>query len=90
MNIKAMIGNNIAVKYFSKEETTKSGIILTKNAKEDEPEFGEVFAVGPDCEGIDVGQMILFKKYAPDKIKIGADELLFLTQDDVLAIVQEI
>ena len=41
------LGDNIIVKGLSKEETTKSGIILPDTVDKEKPEQGEVLAVGP-------------------------------------------
>ena len=76
---------------------TKSGIVLPDTAKE-KPQEGKVLAVGPgrilddgSREAIDVteGQKVLYAKYAGTEFKIDGDELLIISQKDILAIVED-
>jgi chaperonin GroES len=76
---------------------TKSGIVLPDTAKE-KPQEGTVIAVGPGRtlddgtrESIDVseGQRVLYAKYAGTEFKVEGDELLIISQKDILAIVEE-
>jgi chaperonin GroES len=79
-----------------REETTASGIILPETAKE-KPQEGTVLAVGPgrrDEDGdridmdVEVGDVVLYAKYAGTEIKIDGKKLLILKESDVLAIVE--
>jgi len=74
---------------------TKSGIVLPDTAKE-KPQEGEVIAIGPgafDTDGkrvpmdVKVGQKVLYGKYAGTEFKVEDDELLIVSQKDILAIV---
>jgi len=94
MNLKPL-GDNIVVKGLSQEETTKSGIILPDTIDKEKPEQGEVLAVGPGklldngqraAMEVKVGNKIIFKKYSPDDFKIDGQEVLVLSQSDVIAI----
>ncbi len=76
---------------------TKSGIVLPDTAKE-KPQEGEILAVGPgktlddgQAEAIDVsvGQKVLYAKYAGTEFKIEGEELLIVSQKDILAIVED-
>jgi chaperonin GroES len=91
------LGDNLVVKALSKEETTKSGIILPDTIDKEKPEQGEVMAVGQGklldngqraVMEIKVGDKILFKKYSPDDFKIDNEEFLVLSQSDVIAIIE--
>ncbi|MFA6304477.1 MAG: co-chaperone GroES [Patescibacteria group bacterium] len=91
------LGDNIVVKGISKEETTKSGIILPETIDKEKPEQGEVVAVGPGkildngnraSMEVKVGDKIIFKKYSPDDFKIDGQEVLILSQSDVIAILE--
>ncbi len=91
------LGDNIIVKGLSKEETTKSGIILPDTVDKEKPEQGEVLAVGPGKildngqrapMEVKVGNKILFKKYGPDEFKIDGKEVLVLSQSDVIALLE--
>jgi chaperonin GroES len=79
----------------SREETTKSGLVIPDTAKE-KPQEGEVIAVGPgriDDNGnrvpldIAVGDKVIYSKYGGTEVKFGGDDLLVLSARDVLAVV---
>ena len=74
---------------------TKSGIVLPDTAKE-KPQRGTVVAVGEgrrDDDGeripldVQVGDEILFAKYAGTEFKLDDEELLILSEKDILAVV---
>lgn len=77
------------------ETTTKSGILLTGTAKE-QPQEAEVVAIGPGAmvEGkrvpmdVEVGNKVLYSKYAGTDVKVDGEEYIILKQDDILAIVE--
>jgi chaperonin GroES len=90
------LGDRVVVKPLSREETTKSGIVLPDTAKE-KPQRGTVVAAGPgrrDDDGdrieldVKVGDQVLFAKYSGTEFKLDDDELLILSEKDILAIVQ--
>ena len=89
------LGDRVVIKPTPREEMTKSGIVLPDTAKE-KPQEGEIIAVGPgafDTEGkrvamdVKVGQKVLYGKYAGTEFKVEDDELLIVSQKDILAIV---
>lgn len=89
------LGDRVVVKPIQREEVTKSGIVLPDTARE-KPQRGEVIAVGPGRmtdEGqrlsMDVkeGDQVLFAKYAGTELKLDDEELLILSEKDILAIV---
>ena len=91
------LGDRVVVKPTPREEMTKSGIVLPDTAKE-KPQEGEILAVGPgafDNDGkrvamdVKVGQKVLYGKYAGTEFKIEDDELLIVSQKDILAIVTD-
>ena len=90
------LGSNVIVKPTPREEMTKSGIVLPDTAKE-RPQEGTVIAVGSgrtldngSREEIEVttGQKVLFQKYAGTEFKLDDEELLILSQKDVLAVIE--
>lgn len=94
MNIKPL-GDRVVLKVVEAEERTASGIVLPDTAKE-KPQQGKVLAVGPGKYGEDgklvpmsvqVGDTVLFAKYAGTEVKYGGEELLILKESDLLAIV---
>jgi chaperonin GroES len=92
------LGSRVVIKALDREEITKSGIVLPDTAKE-KPQEGRVLAVGPGDRHPDTGQRIpvdlkegdrvLFQKYAGTEFKLDDEELLILSEKDVLGLVQE-
>jgi len=90
------LGDRLVVRPTPREEMTKSGIVLPDTAKE-RPQEGTVLSIGPGRtlddgtrEAMDVaaGQKVLFQKYAGTEFKLDEEELLILSQKDVLAIIE--
>ena len=89
------LGDRIVVKVLSQEEKTRGGIVLPDTAKE-KPQEAEVMAVGSG-RVLDNGQKmplevkegdkVLFSKYGGTEVKVDGEELLILSERDVLAIV---
>jgi chaperonin GroES len=89
--------DRVLVKRVDSESTTKGGIIIPDNAKE-KPLEGEVVAVGNGKVQEDgtvrpltvkAGDRVLFAKYAETEVKVGADTLLLLREDDLLGIMEK-
>jgi chaperonin GroES len=89
------LGDRVVIKPASREETTKSGIVLPDTSKE-KPQRGTIIAVGEgrrDDDGdrialdVKVGDAVLFAKYAGTEFKLDDEELLILAEKDILAIV---
>ena len=90
------LGDRVVIQPTPREEMTKSGIVLPDTAKE-KPQEGKVIAAGPGRltdegkrEPMDVkeGDTVLYAKYAGTEFKIEGDELLIVSQKDILAIVE--
>jgi chaperonin GroES len=90
------LGDRVVIKPSAKEEMTKSGIVLPDTAKE-KPQEGTIVAAGPGRilddgkrEAMDVkkGDKVLYAKYAGTEFKVEGDELLIVSQKDILAIVE--
>ena len=90
------LGDRVVIKPTPREEMTKSGIVLPDTAKE-KPQEGLILSVGPGRflddgtrEKMDVkkGDRVLYAKYAGTEFKVDDDELLILSQKDILAIVE--
>jgi chaperonin GroES len=88
--------DRIVIKPVVQEEVLASGIVIPDTAKE-KPQQGTVIAVGPgklDDNGkriamdVSVGDRVLYAKYTGQEIKIDRDELIVISEKDVLAKVQ--
>ena len=86
-----------SIKPTPREEMTKSGIVLPDTAKEkpqegDDPRRrpGRILDDGKR-EAMDVkeGDKVLYAKYAGTEFKIDDEELLIVSQKDILAIVED-
>src|SRR5205809_4755973 len=88
------LGSRVVIKALEREEVTKSGIVLPDTAKE-KPQEGKILAVGPGDRHPDTGERIpvelkegdrvLFQKYAGTEFKLDDEDLLILSEKDVLA-----
>ena len=91
------LGDRVVIQPTPREEMTKSGIVLPDTAKE-KPQEGTILAAGPGRIGDDgkrepmdvsEGQKVLYAKYAGTEFKVDNEELLIVSQKDILAIVQD-
>ena len=89
--------DRILVQTLDAEQTTASGLVIPDTAKE-KPQEGKILAVGPGKiledgkrEAIDVkvGDKVLYAKYAGTEFKVEGDELLIISEKDILAIVED-
>ena len=97
-NMLQPIGDKVLVRPLSKEEVTKSGIVLPETAKE-KPQEGEVMAVGRgkiinnqlisfEELGIKVGDKVVFSKYSPNEVTIDDEELYIISVDDIYGVIK--
>lgn len=90
------LGDRVVVKALAREAVTKSGIVLPDTAKE-KPQEGEILAAGPGkvldngkrtALEVQVGQRVLFAKYAGTEVKIDGEEYLILRESDIMGVVE--
>ncbi|MHB1127477.1 MAG: co-chaperone GroES [Bacillota bacterium] len=95
MNVKPL-GEKVVIKVLASEEKTKSGIVLPDTAKE-KPQEGKVVAIGTGriLENgekvpleVNVGDKVIYSKYAGTEIKVEGEEYLILNERDILAVVE--
>ncbi len=88
----------VLVEPIKQKEVTKGGIIIPETAREERAVKGKIIAVGPGKinekgekvpMSVKEGQIVLFKKYAPDEIKIDDKEYYFIREDDIMAIIED-
>lgn len=91
------LNDHVVIKPLKTDEITKSGIVLPDTAREEKPEQGEVVAVGPGKllesgqrapMSVQVGDKVLFTKYAPDEVEIDEEEYLVVEEEKILGIVE--
>jgi chaperonin GroES len=87
------LGDRVVVKAIEQKPQTKSGLYVPDTAKE-RPQEGKVLAVGPgrvtdDGKRIDmdikVGDTVVYSKFAGTEFNEDGEELLILTERDILA-----
>ena len=89
------LGDRVVLKQVEAEETTKSGIVLPGQAQE-KPQQAEVIAVGPGgvVNGkevkmeVEVGNTVIYSKYAGTEVKLDGEEYIIVKQNDILAVVE--
>ncbi|MBN2796473.1 MAG: co-chaperone GroES [Clostridia bacterium] len=94
MNLKPL-ANRVIIKQMEAETTTKSGIILPGQAKE-QPQVAEVVAVGPGIVrdgqlipmSVSVGSKVIFPKYKGTEIKFEGEMYIIIEEDELLAVVE--
>ena len=86
--------DRVVVRRLEQETVSAGGIVIPDNAAE-KPSKGKIVAAGPgkrDDDGdrikldVQVGDTILFGKYAGTEIKIDGEELLVMREDDIVAV----
>ena len=90
------LGDKILIKRLEAEEKTAGGIVLPDSAKE-KPKEGKIIALGSGKlletgkRGefqVKKGDRILFASYAGTEVKVGGEEYLLMSEEDVLAVVK--
>lgn len=88
--------DRILVEPMEEEAATTFGLVLPDTASREKPQKGRVIAVGPGKmtdEGkrtpmtVAPGDVVLYTKYGPTEVKIEGQEIYFIQESDVLAIV---
>ena len=86
------LGDRVLIKR-SEQATSKGGILLPDTAQE-KPREGKVLATGPGKHTdtgiepmmVNVGDRVLFSSYAGTEVKNDEEELLIMSEKDILGI----
>ena len=83
------LADRVVLKQLVAEETTKSGIVLPGQSKE-KPQQAEVIAVGPGgvVNGKEVGDKVIYSKYAGTEVELDDEEYIIVKQNDILAVIR--
>jgi chaperonin GroES len=88
--------NRVIIKRKDEENTSAGGIVLPDSAAE-KPMQGVVMAVGGGKKldsgdlmpmDLQVGDNVLFGKYAGTEVKVNGEDLMVMTEDDVMGVVE--
>lgn len=92
-NLKPTAGY-LLIEPLEKEVKTASGIYLPDNSGE-KPQKGKILAVGaPEitekgikkASPVKVGNIVIYKKWGGNEVKVGSIEYLFVKFEDILAV----
>ncbi len=92
------IGEYILIEPMEEEETTASGLIVQSSSKGERPQKGKIIALGTGKTNdngekvpfnVEVGQNVLFKKYAPEEVELKGKKYLLMRESDLLAVINE-
>jgi chaperonin GroES len=95
MNIRPL-HDRVVVRRMEEETMSAGGIVLPGSASE-KPDRGEVIAVGKGritdsgevrVMDVAVGDTVLFKQYGPTEIKVDGEELLVMSEGDIIAVIE--
>lgn len=87
--------DNVVIKRKEEETVTAGGIVLPGSAKE-QPNQGEVVAVGQGKlleDGsvrplqVKPGDKVVFGQYSGSKIKVGGDELIIMRENEIFGVI---
>ena len=91
------LGDKILVKRADPLEKTEAGIYLPESAK-DKPKEGKIVAVGDGVLNKETGKYmpftvkkgdrVIFTSYSGSEVKIGDEEMLILSEEDILGIIE--
>ena len=89
------LSDRIVVEPAAAETTTAGGIVIPDTSDKDKPMQGTVIAIGPGkyIDGkmiplqVEIGQRVLFGKYAGTAIKLDGTEYLVMREEDALGVV---
>ena len=89
------LGNRVIIEVTKEEEKTAGGFVLPSSAKE-KSQTGVVIAVGEGLVTdngvkidmvVQVGDNVLFEKYAGTEIKFDGKDLLVVKESDIVAVI---
>ncbi len=90
------LGDKILIKRAEAQAKTDSGIYLPESAK-DTPKEGKVISLGSGILNKETGEYmaftvqkgdrVIFSSYAGTEIKIDNEELLIMSEDDILGVI---
>jgi chaperonin GroES len=86
------LADRVVIKPADAETQRASGLFVAETAKE-KPQKGTVVAVGPgkweegklEPMSVQVGDTVLFAKYAGTEIRLNDEDVLIMSQKDILA-----
>lgn len=83
------LGENVLIKPVEVATKTESGIFIPDTASVEKTQQGKIEAVG-DSDKIKVkkGQVVIYKKYGGEEVKIDNKEYIVVKADEIIVIVE--
>lgn len=90
------LGDKVVLKRLEAEEVTAGGIVLPDSAQE-KPQQGRVLSVGDgrllkdgsrSAHQVKEGDRVLFSTWAGTDVEVDGEELLILSEDEILAVLE--
>ena len=97
MKIRPLYDRIVVKRIDDDTEKTAGGLFIPDSAKE-KPQQGEVVAIGKGKRGEDgkvfpidlqVGDKVLFGKYAGSEVKLEGNDFLIMREDDILGVIEK-
>jgi len=83
------LGERVLVKVKEAQTTTASGIIIPDNASKEKPNEAEVVAIGPDVKHVEVGNNVMFSKFARSAdLTIDGVDYLVMEVSEILGVMR--
>ena len=89
--------DRVIVRRVEEKKTTSSGLIIPDSSTE-KPSRGEVVAAGngrSSAQGdlipldVKVGDTVMFGQYSGSEITVGEEKLLVMSEDEIVAVIEE-
>jgi len=90
------VGEFILVEAVEEDSVTASGLIIQTSGKGERPQKGTIIALGsgkkddagkPIAFSVSEGDVVLFKRYAPEEVEMDGHKYLLMREADILAVV---
>ncbi len=97
LNVRPL-GDRVLVEPIEQEETIAGGALVLPETAKEKPQHGSVLAVGAGAKDengkriamdVQVGNRVLFAKYAGTEIKLDNKKLLIMKETDILGILED-
>ena len=84
---ESLLGNRVLLE---QKKLRKVGMIILADESVEKAQEAEVLMVGPDCEAVKKGDIVLFDKFAGEVLKDNDDSTITLvTEDDIFGILEK-
>ena len=88
MNFKPL-GDRVLVKVQEVETQTASGIFIPDNASKEKPTQAEVVAIGPDVKHVELGDKVIYSKFARSaNVELEGEEYLVMEVSEILGVMK--